>query len=386
MWQAFWREEAVPALPSDCVKELLEQEFCRLRAELVCETQGLLKQNLLECKKDFSEELLAFKTVLIKELNFKDHDTPEKSAWSAAVAVTRPSLLDMPLPCWCSWEREEMQVYRMNMHEEDGNENEQTPHTCGALEIEEQYAGRWEELRSTAVEAPPSAQAAPLLASLALPVQPRGLPTPPDMSSGEASIAVASTCGKSLCVRCVRTPPDMSSGEELEDIGELEERYPYDVYLYMYDITDGWACRYSPLLLGQRLRALYHTGIVVRWLDGDLEYWFGGRIQTESAGRTPYGEPLDKRFMGKTLRTREEIGAFLELSSSTFVPDSYDIAFHNCNSFSAAMLEFLCDMQLPPDVVEQPGVVLNTYTGYLGYQLWKTLSRWDAARPRLPGA
>eukprot|EP00439_Symbiodinium_sp_Y106_P040032 s3491_g4.t3 len=369
MWQAFWREEAVPALPSDCVKELLEQEFCRLRAELVCETQGLLKQNLLECKKDFSEELLAFKTdfseellafktVLIKELNFKDHDTPEKSAWSAAVAVTRPSLLDMPLPCWCSWEREEMQVYRMNMHEEDGNENEQTPHTCGALEIEEQYAGRWEELRSTAVEAPPSAQAAPLLASLALPVQPRGLPT----------------------------PPDMSSGEELEDIGELEERYPYDVYLYMYDITDGWACRYSPLLLGQRLRALYHTGIVVRWLDGDLEYWFGGRIQTESAGRTPYGEPLDKRFMGKTLRTREEIGAFLELSSSTFVPDSYDIAFHNCNSFSAAMLEFLCDMQLPPDVVEQPGVVLNTYTGYLGYQLWKTLSRWDAARPRLPGA
>ena len=27
------------------------------------------------------------------------------------------------------------------------------------------------------------------------------------------SIAVASTCGKSLCVRCVRTPPDMSSGE-----------------------------------------------------------------------------------------------------------------------------------------------------------------------------
>ena len=61
-------------------------------------------------------------------------------AWSAAVAVTRPSsvpkvertplgrgclsgirglgLLDMPLPCWCSWEREEMQVYRMNMHEE----------------------------------------------------------------------------------------------------------------------------------------------------------------------------------------------------------------------------------------------------------------------------
>ncbi|CAE7234893.1 desi1, partial [Symbiodinium microadriaticum] len=171
---------------------------------------------------------------------------------------------------------------------------------------------------------------------------------------------------------------------ELEDIGELEERYPYDVYLYMYDITDGWACRYSPLLLGQRLRALYHTGIVVRWLDGDLEYWFGGRIQTESAGRTPYGEPLDKRFMGTTLR----------LSSSTFVPDSYDIAFHNCNSFSAAMLEFLCDMQLgigqahqidcansvpslmkcattrqlPPDVVEQPGVawVLNTYTGYLG--------------------
>ncbi|CAE7815525.1 desi1 [Symbiodinium sp. CCMP2592] len=178
----------------------------------------------------------------------------------------------------------------------------------------------------------------------------------------------------------------MSSEEELEDIGELEERYPHDVYLYMYDITDGLACRYSPLLFGQRLRALYDTGVVVRWLDGDLESWFGGRIQTKSAGHTPYGEPLERRFMGTTFRTREEIGAFLEFSSSTFVPNSYDIAFHNCNSFSAAMLEFLCEMQLPPDVLEQAGLVLNTDTGYLGYQVWKTLNRWDAARPRLPGA
>ncbi|CAE7205527.1 desi1 [Symbiodinium natans] len=141
----------------------------------------------------------------------------------------------------------------------------------------------------------------------------------------------------------------------------------------MYDITDGLACRYSPFFFGQRIRAscsvavsraspalsdlpsaqaLYHTGVVVQWRGGDLEYWFGGGssndsgIVTESAGRTPYGEPLDKRFMGRTSKTREETRDFLKRSSSTFSLNSYDIAYHNCNSFSAAMLEFLCGTQL----------------------------------------
>ena len=34
------------------------------------------------------------------------------------------------------------------------------------------------------------------------------------------------------------------------------------------------------------------------------------------------------------------------LSASTFTLDNYDIAFHNCNSFSAELLKFLCEKQL----------------------------------------
>ncbi|OLP76902.1 Desumoylating isopeptidase 1 [Symbiodinium microadriaticum] len=157
-------------------------------------------------------------------------------------------------------------------------------------------------------------------------------------------------------------PVDSGTGEEQENeqMGDgkanhqeirapmpaYQERRGYDVYLYMYDITDGLACRYSPFFFGQRIRAsfsaLYHTGVVVQWHTGPVEYWFGGGsgndngIVTQRAGRTPFGEPLDKRFMGKTLRR----------SSTTFARNSYDIAYHNCNVFSAAMLEFLCGTQL----------------------------------------
>ena len=92
-------KRVAPGLPSGCMKELLHQEFFRLRTEFMCELQG--SRN---CKKASYEELLAFKHVMIIELNYN----------------------------------EELPVYRMNRHEEDGNGEEQTLHTCGAFEIVEE--------------------------------------------------------------------------------------------------------------------------------------------------------------------------------------------------------------------------------------------------------
>ena len=56
----------------------------------------------------------------------------------------------------------------------------------------------------------------------------------------------------------------------------------------------------------------------------------------------PFGEPLKRRFMGRTSKTQKKTRAFLKRSSSTFSQSAYDIADRTCNSFSVAMLEFLC--------------------------------------------
>ncbi|CAE7933773.1 desi1, partial [Symbiodinium necroappetens] len=109
-----------------------------------------------------------------------------------------------------------------------------------------------------------------------------------------SSVSTGGTSAQA-CIACAscatqRTPPDMSSGEagarvtlsagyfsqELEDIGELEERYPYDVYLYMYDITDGWACRYSPLFcLANAFEPCIIPGL---WCDVSMAIWSTGSV------------------------------------------------------------------------------------------------------------
>ena len=76
------------------------------------------------------------------------------------------------------------------------------------------------------------------------------------------------------------------------------------------------------------------------------------------------------------------------LSSSTFVPNSYDIAFHNCNSFSAAMLEFLqlVGFQLK---FEAPGIgcsPIHTRTQPISEILLAISGAaiWEAFRPSAP--
>ncbi|CAE7285149.1 DESI1 [Symbiodinium necroappetens] len=132
----------------------------------------------------------------------------------------------------------------------------------------------------------------------------------------------------------------------------LESRSPIatNVYLFLYDISHGWACYLSDAVLGQTIRGLYHTSVVIKWDDREewaMEYYIGeGRIQVSQAGRTAFGRPIDKRFVGISSKTMAETAHFLERQHPMFTEGTYDLAHNNCNSFSAAMLQYLCDWQL----------------------------------------
>ncbi|GIL46232.1 hypothetical protein Vafri_3262 [Volvox africanus] len=115
------------------------------------------------------------------------------------------------------------------------------------------------------------------------------------------------------------------------------------VILYVYDLTNGLARSLSPMLLGQQIDAIYHTGVVV----GGIEYFFGGGVQRCIAGQTPFGPPLRTVELGVTHLPKDVREELLADLSSRFTPQDYNLTSKNCNHFSSAWTELLTGNPIP---------------------------------------
>ncbi|CAE7567668.1 desi1 [Symbiodinium pilosum] len=132
------------------------------------------------------------------------------------------------------------------------------------------------------------------------------------------------------------------------------------VYLLMYDITDGRASFWS-WLLGPHFRAFWHTGVMVEFADKPGEFWFGGKVFLSTPCTTPFGEPVEKRFMGYTYRSREEVIHHIGVNfAHEFHKDSYDALTHNCNHFSDKLMMYLANEHVPEEILKQPELILNS--------------------------
>lgn len=151
-------------------------------------------------------------------------------------------------------------------------------------------------------------------------------------------------------------------------------RKRFKVWLWMYDISQGAAERYSQYLLGHHFKGIWHTGVVIEWPQITSEFWFGGKVFESKPGTSPFGIPLEKRFVGYTYQLREETWKYAkETLAETFTQENYDVLLHNCNHFSNAMVSFLCNDTLPDEVLDQPRLVMSTWTARL---LRPILNRW----------
>jgi len=179
-----------------------------------------------------------------------------------------------------------------------------------------------------------------------------------------------------------------SDGEDASERGammicDVEERagllvapgYAGSVFLYMYDITGGWAAQWSPLLLGDRIQALWHTSLVVEWGSFSREFWLGnGRGLVSFPETTAFGRPVEKRLLGYTDKDYESTAQHFErCSDDYFAPEKYDVLSNNCNHLSDAMCIFLLGQHVPPEVLDQPDVVM---TSRLARVLHPLLTRW----------
>jgi hypothetical protein len=131
-----------------------------------------------------------------------------------------------------------------------------------------------------------------------------------------------------------------------------------EVKLYIYDISNGMAAQFSPII-GFPLEGIWHTGIVVfGW-----EYFYGGGITYDVPGQTPFGSPVKTITLGHTNIPVDVFQDFLTSVSSRFTVNTYNILTHNCNNFTNECSNFLLGKGIPEDIVSLPQRAMATPFG-----------------------
>ncbi|KAL5231464.1 hypothetical protein ABZP36_030240 [Zizania latifolia] len=138
-----------------------------------------------------------------------------------------------------------------------------------------------------------------------------------------------------------------------------EDAYP--VKLHIYDLSQGMARQLSTTILGKAIEAIWHTGVVVY----GKEYFFGGGIQKDQPGRTPYGTPVRVEDLGVTHVPKEIFEDFLQEISPRYTPATYNLLSNNCNNFSNETVQFLVGSAIPSYILELPNQVMNSPIGAL---------------------
>lgn len=188
------------------------------------------------------------------------------------------------------------------------------------------------------------------------------------------------------CERLVRSPKEviekkwaqevlqkhLEGDDSLEEDSELSYfeflnvmlgRKRFKVSLWMYDVSDGRAARWSQCLLCHSMQGIWHTGIIVEWsggLEESSEFWYGGKIFESRPGTTPFGTPLEKRLLGYSYKPRDEVWDYINRTlNQEFTRDKYDVLRHNCNNFTDRLSMFLLNEHIPLDVLDQPKFVMR---------------------------
>lgn len=135
----------------------------------------------------------------------------------------------------------------------------------------------------------------------------------------------------------------------------------HKVTLNVYDLSQGMARQLSSTFLGKVIEGIWHTGIVVY----GNEYYFGGGIQHEPAGRTPYGSPVKVFDLGETQVPKDLFETYLQEIGPRYTAETYSLLTHNCNNFSNEVAQFLVGTGIPEYIINLPSEVMNSPTGAL---------------------
>ncbi|KAJ6792130.1 desumoylating isopeptidase 1 [Iris pallida] len=133
----------------------------------------------------------------------------------------------------------------------------------------------------------------------------------------------------------------------------------YKVTLNVYDLSQGLARQLSTTFLGKAIEAIWHTGVVVY----GTEYYFGGGIQRDPEGRTPYGTPMRVVDLGVTHVPKDVFEEYLQDITPRYTAESYKLLTHNCNNFTNEVAQFLVGASIPDYILQLPNEVMSSPMG-----------------------
>ncbi|OBA19211.1 DUF862-domain-containing protein [Metschnikowia bicuspidata var. bicuspidata NRRL YB-4993] len=148
----------------------------------------------------------------------------------------------------------------------------------------------------------------------------------------------------------------------------MDEEFP--VKVYVYDLSHGLAAVYSPIVLGSKIDAIYHTSAVIY----GQEFYIDQGIQVcTKPGTTKYGTPIEVLDMGTTLIDQDTFHDFLQdlrdHDEGKYNAPAYDLFDNNCNHFTDVLLEFSVGRNLEDRILKLPQQVLANPNGQLLRQM-----------------
>ncbi|CAA0823879.1 PPPDE putative thiol peptidase family protein [Striga hermonthica] len=135
----------------------------------------------------------------------------------------------------------------------------------------------------------------------------------------------------------------------------------HNVSLNVYDLSQGLARQLSTTFLGKAIEGIWHTGVVVY----GREYYFGGGIQSDPVGKTPYGTPIRVVDLGVTHVPKDVFEMYLEEINPRYTAETYSLMTHNCNNFSNEVAQFLVGATIPDYILNLPNEVMSSPMGAL---------------------
>lgn len=148
-----------------------------------------------------------------------------------------------------------------------------------------------------------------------------------------------------------------------------EDEQSFKVKVYVYDLSNGLAAAFAPLILGINIDAIYHTSVVIY----NKEHYIDQGIKISAPGKTKYGVPREVIDMGETYVTEDIFHDFLdELRNHEdlkYDAVKYDIFDNNCNHFTDVLLDFLVGKNLEDRILKLPQQVLNSPNGQILRQM-----------------
>lgn len=149
----------------------------------------------------------------------------------------------------------------------------------------------------------------------------------------------------------VEKTDEQINGEQTVIKGQvIKAKEGEEVFLHIYDLSNGLAKSISQQILGFQVDGVWHTSIEV---FGN-EYCFQNGLCCYKPGAINFGTHVERVSLGITECTAEQMSDFFAIAKDAWSPEKYDLLKNNCNHFSNFLANFLVEKNIPEHILELP--------------------------------